>query len=526
MTADELQKLLTDGVNSFFRSYLTRVHPLNDRSFGIDSNLNDAPPDISFDINVSTADNETLSEEDSFSFIKKVGRVAFKYSLALKLCKTNQLKYLCELMDLFATEAPSRGVLQYARDIFINPNRAEQYFSSNFNHFSFDVNNISEGCSVYHTCIYSMISSLVTTPFVRDFLFFDSTRKSYLDSFLDGSKSSGTRTIHLLLYYDDFSPLLNGHFSNAQKYKCSCIYLKICNISPIFSSKRSCVIPFMIFFSKDFKANKHKIFKFAQEKINELLNSVVTFDDIDYQLRILGIAADSLAAHELLGLTGCSSSNPCRFCTMSREEMQCIFDATECELRNGDSMKKDYEVFMQVKSKTKVHVRGVKDRPLLNKLDFFDFDPHTYISCISHDLFEKIVPEVITTIIGRMHHDKIVDADSIYQMLQNFPYNSHDKQNPINFLSNLSSFSSSQGRLFCKTFLFVLRNNLPYDNSLFLGFKCLVRVVDYVLSPFFYKSWFKPLEKDIKCLLHFVRYVLNLTIYPKLHFLIHYPMLL
>ena len=140
-----------------------------------------------------------------------------------------------------------------------------------------------------------------------------------------------------------------------------------------------------------------------------------------------------------------------------------------------------------------------------------------------HDLFEKIVPEVITTTIARMHRDKLLDADEIYRILNQFTLNSFDRQNPINFESSLSALSSSQGRTFCKIFLLALEGKLPYNDPLFQGFLLITSIVDMVYSPFFYKSWFQILESKIEKLLRFVRCALNLSIYPKLHFLTHYP---
>ena len=111
-----------------------------------------------------------------------------------------------------------------------------------------------------------------------------------------------------------------------------------------------------------------------------------------------------------------------------------------------------------------------------------------------------------------MDREKLLDMDEIYNTLQAFDYNTHDRQNPINFLSKLSSMSASQGRMFCRTFLLVLKDKLPYDSHLFSGFLHLVRIVDMIMAPFFYKSWFKLLATEIESLLRFVRYDLNLPI--------------
>ena len=90
----------------------------------------------------------------------------------------------------------------------------------------------------------------------------------------------------------------------------------------------------------------------------------------------------------------------------------------------------------------------------------------------------------------------------------------------------MAGLSASQGRTFARVFLFVLKDHLPHNHELFKGLVHLVNIVDMVFSPFFYQSWYKKLEKEIESLLKFVRINLNLDIYPKLHYLIHYPKLI
>ena len=460
-----------------------------------------------------------------WDFVKKIAKLGFKYCLALKLSKTNQIKYFSELLDLFATESPSKPVLEYARDVFLNPSRIEKYFDSHFNKFDFFIQNIAEECDIYYTDPKSLIKALIEIPIIRDSLFFTSESKPYLESILDGSKCQvGENRIHILLYYDDFAPLLNQNFSNATQYKCSTIYLKIANVSPLVSSKRSCVLPFAIFYAKDFKDHKQQIFDFLNEKLNVFVSSNIILDDICYSFRIAACVSDNLAAHELLGMTlGFRASHFRRFCLMSKEECQHIYSPIKALFRSKKNMKQDLATFRVMGGPSKLHVNGIIDSCLLEGLADFDSGPYSFVSCISHDIFEKVCVETLNTVIWRMDHEKLLDMDQIYRTLHTFEYNAHDRQNPINFLSKLSSMSASQGRMFCRTFLLALKGKLPYDNPLFNGFLHLVRIADMIMAPYFYKSWYKSLTSEIDALLRFVRFDPNLSIYPKLHFVIHYP---
>ena len=109
----------------------------------------------------------------------------------------------------------------------------------------------------------------------------------------------------------------------------------------------------------------------------------------------------------------------------------------------------DLKTFNAINDPKKLHVNGVNGPCLFSNISCFDHDPYSFVSCTSHDMFEKIIPEFINTLIARMDHDKLINSKEIYDTLHNFVYNSHDKQNLINFLSSLFSMSASQERMFC-----------------------------------------------------------------------------
>ena len=285
-------------------------------------------------------------------------------------------------------------------------------------------------------------------------------------------------------------------------------------------------MPFLIFYSKNFNSSKSEIFKFVIEKLNEFLAKTIKINGLIYNFKIIGCACDNLGAHELLGMSNFNASHFCRYCKLSKTEVQELFLPVDALERTELTNSQDYEVYQSVKSLNFAHVNGINGVTLLKGISNFDISPFSFISCTSHDIFEKIVPELINTTISRMHRDRILNSDSIYSILNDFKYNSHDRQNPINFLSPLSSLSASQGRMFARTFLLVLKGHLPTDSHLFQGFLHLVRIIDFVMSPFFYKSWTKKLEKEVELLLKFERIELNLDIYPKLHYLMHYPKLI
>ena len=482
------------------------------------------PSPLPLDDNLSNISND-------YSFVKKFGKLAFKYSFALRKSSTKQLEYTSALAKLYATELPSPAVMRYTAEVFGNPSRIQDYLYHNFCKFSFSMHEVSQSCKIYKTDLTQMFREFLSVPFITNFFFFETDRKHYLDNLFDGTVASPAENkIFLSLYYDDFNPLLNCLSSNAGAYKCSSIYIKVLNISPLLASKRSCVLPFAIFYSKYFNNDKDQIFLNLKNDLNSFLSQSIDVGRTSYTFSVIGTSCDNLGAHELLGLSSFSASHFCRYCSMGREEVQELFYPVATLSRSQSTMEKDLSVFNALKADPSIpksqkpkHINGVCDTNLFLGLNGYNGDTFSFFSCISHDVFEKVVPEVITTIIARMHRDRLINADEIYQCLDTFKLNEVDRQNPINFKSSLSALSASQGKIFRKIFLLALKDKLPYDHPLFEGFLILNKVVDFLYSPFFYKAWFTPLENNISQLLRFVRCTLNLNIYPKLHYLLHYP---
>ena len=203
--ANQLKFLVNQ--NSFFIQFLVEVN--------LESSF--APPDISFDMNsplnqdIDNNSNVSNWTQDDFVFVKKLGKIAFKYNCALPPSMTNQFKYTSEYTKLLSTESPSPEVLNYTNEVFNNPNRVESYLVTNYSLFNYKIEKIDNDCSIFYTDPIEMVSGLLSNKFISEHLFFDTDKKRYLDSFMDGSKfrSSSGHTLHLLFYYDDFNPLLN-----------------------------------------------------------------------------------------------------------------------------------------------------------------------------------------------------------------------------------------------------------------------------------------------------------------------------
>jgi len=87
--------------------------------------------------NISQATLPPMQNEHDFTFVRKFGKLAFKYSLASQHSTTKHIDFNPELFDLFYLERPSLAVIEYARVVFSNRSRVLDYLEVNFCKFSF-----------------------------------------------------------------------------------------------------------------------------------------------------------------------------------------------------------------------------------------------------------------------------------------------------------------------------------------------------------------------------------------------------
>merc|ERR1711911_269400 len=95
-----------------------------------------------------------------------------------------------------------------------------------------------------------------------------------------------------------------------------------------------------------------------------------------------------------------------------------------------------YQDFLEIKQidKTILHNLAVKNPFLIHGLNGFDCQTYNFLSCISHDLFETIVPQLLETTLGRIHRDRVsqLNLDALADIISNFKLNSVDSSNRFN----------------------------------------------------------------------------------------------
>ena len=535
---------------SSFRRHLLRTHALSGKSasyvfplLGQDSflhiffenpaaksipdiSIENSGPDTSLLYRETAQCDENIPKADKSireCFIDSLGKLAFEYIYSKSSCKTNISAFYSKMVTTYATYLPQPDEMLFAEQVFRNDYRIKRFFEENFQLLKVIEADIDPGISLFYLDVYQFFIHFLSNPSIVSCLEFYSPKKPYMESVLDGKYFRNFQNrIHLLIYVDDFDPLVKSVYFGRSSHKVTGVYLKILNVSPNISSKRDMILPFCIF-----STSEDKFKRTAYEYISTLLNKFIDEDFMlngkKYIFQISVCSSDNLAAHELLGLSTPACSHPCRFCKETGRSLQENFYPITALLRNPDNMKIDSMTFQAMKpgNKSLNHINGVKEEPMFQSISGLS-NPFRFPSCISHDIFEKIVPDILLSSLIRMKNDRLINLDQCVSKLMQFHLNSSDLQNPFSISANRFSGSSAQMRTLMRIFLFCLCTEIPLSHPLCKGIHLLLDIFLMANSPTFYTSWLKKFQKSVKELIYFVRVDLNLSIYPKLHYLIHY----
>ncbi|KAJ8048999.1 hypothetical protein HOLleu_01533 [Holothuria leucospilota] len=210
---------------------------------------------------------------------------------------------------------------------------------------------------------------------------------------------------------------------------------------------------------------------------------------------------------------------------LSSEEIQNKFDSDDFELRTEEAHRHHVESVQL--HPTLASTYGVtKDSPL-NELEYFNvvsgFPPD-----LAHDLFEGVVPEILTLCLKQFVLDDVCTLDVINNAFLNFPYQCSDKcSKPSVMSSELSQFkvkqTASQTWCLLRLLPIMLGDVIPPGNQYFELILSLIAVVELICAPVQDGSTIALMKSKITDLLYLLRELFpDFTMKPKCHFLVHY----
>lgn len=172
---------------------------------------------------------------------------------------------------------------------------------------------------------------------------------------------------------------------------------------------------------------------------------------------------------------------------------------------------------------------GMKGIPALNNLKYF----HTIDGLppdLCHDLFERVVPEIIISVLKHMHNDGILTFHEINERINQFVFATIDKDNkpsPITLDSNgrnpKLNHTQSQMRCFCRLLPLSVGDSMEETDAYWKLYMSLLDVLDYVCAFKFNNGDIEFLNELVEI---FTKQRLELfpdaITKPKLHYLLHY----
>ncbi|XP_070410106.1 uncharacterized protein [Nothobranchius furzeri] len=354
-------------------------------------------------------------------------------------------------------------------------------------------------------------------------------------SFYDGSHfkenyflSCGELRILLTLYIDDFE-VCNPLGTSRRKHKLCGIYWTLSNLHPASQSALSSIYLTIMCKSDDVK-------NYGYERIMQpLLQDVITLEEDGIFVPLLGkcvkgtiqvVAADNLSAHSLAGFNeSFSAGNICRVCTATRSEIQVT------DVRSGSFP-------LRTKDLHNSHVNsahqngssccGVKRQCVITK-NLAHFSVQTgYPPDLMHDVFEGIVPVELAHCLSLMISKKYFTLDLLNKCILGFPYKWSDKTNkpcmiPHTFSKTIGGNAHENWALI-RFLPFIIGHLVPEDEMAWQILMVLKDIIELLVAPVHTEDSIAYLESKISE--HRKRYqdlFPNVQLFPKHHFLEHYP---
>lgn len=346
-------------------------------------------------------------------------------------------------------------------------------------------------------------------------------------SFFKGNPSS----LQIVAYYDEVETC-NPLGSSSGKFKLGCVFFTLGNIRPMYRSGLKAIFLLIVAKSPVIKVNGlDSILKPFLNDLKTLYEDGITiqFDGKSEVWRgaLLAFLADNLAAHELGGFKESFSFSRhfCRSCLTDKECSQKHFRENLFVVRTPDSHRAQCKL-LNGPDRLKVSIEyGINRCPALDSVSDFSVVknmPHD----IMHDLFEGVIPYEMKLLIQHLIRKSYIQLDILNHRLVAFDFGYSelgDKPAPIVDDSRLRQ-TASQMWLLARVLPLLVGDLVPRED---LNWKCflkLLKICELCTAPVLsedsaaylellieeHHSQFKSLYKDI-------------SIIPKMHFMIHFP---
>lgn len=341
--------------------------------------------------------------------------------------------------------------------------------------------------------------------------------------------------VQIQLAVDDFEPN-RALKSKAGIYKTRGIYCSIRNFPTSLNSKLNNIYLVALCFTNDLKGNSDAVYTLWRTITKDLENLNKKGIAIDNGKRIkavlVNVTYDNLGGNELLGFPESFSARYyCRFCEMPK---------CECEINIRENIeflrtKSNYNEHVQmlnsfVENKQKVDLettRGIKSQCILNELTYFHILINLNVD-IMHDLFEGLIPFLLSHIFSLCFKMKILNEDELNSRIQFFSFgilNQDKRPSTININKHNCNQNAIQSYILFIHLPFIFYDIVQTHKSLsdiWGAVTSLLRILQIVLSYRITIDDITRLQEEISIHLSTVIQSFGKLI-PKHHILTHYP---
>ena len=295
--------------------------------------------------------------------------------------------------------------------------------------------------------------------------------------------------LQIILYFDEFTAVIqNG--CHAARYKFGGIYYQLGNIRPSLRSQLHCMQLAILAKSKSIKT--HGLSVVLEPLIADLKRLETEGILLEtpngnrlFHGSVLVVLSDNLGSH-MIGnfLTSFVANRSCRFCMITRPELQTMRDISNCTRRTEDQY--DMQADLVTQDPGLKGVYGISGKSPMNALS------HYHVASglppdMMHDLFEAgLVTDVLQLLVTHYIHEGVIDLPGLCTAIGTFNFKAHDKINkPEVAVSNGHFvFKQKSSQVFCllRMFPFILGPYIALNDDKWELLLSLKQMVDILLS--------------------------------------------
>lgn len=330
--------------------------------------------------------------------------------------------------------------------------------------------------------------------------------------------------LFIILYMDEFT-LTNPLRVHSKQHKLLGMYFQLGNIPPERRSLLDSIL--LVSLCRSVDAKKHgmaTVFQWLIQDLQNMARNGITINqnglEINLKCDVLLFVSDNLGAHQIGGfIEAFNIQFPCRFCLVSKEELQSGLTGPK---RTPDTH--DAQVASVKQSPYLSSSCGIKGPSFMSDLPHFHCTTGLP-SDIAHDLFEGVARETVSEVVRHCVVSGYFELQELNRRVEIMPYTSTDKCDKPNVIPASFEVKQTFSQMWClfRLLPIMIGEYVPADDALWNMYLGLRTVVEYMCARKITKTQVEVLRQLIRQFIADRRHVLpNLPIKPKHHYMLHY----